>query len=115
MGKKLFKHSILCLYIDDTINELDSADVPASGQLAKTLFDRVSAINLRNKPNIVSALNDAPRCGRPAVVKNKYFEKVVKETATTLPGNGISQWSSRLMAKRIDCSHSNVLLIKIII
>jgi hypothetical protein len=47
-------------------------------------------------------------CGRPAVTKNKYFEKVVNENTIEAPCNGIAQWSSRLMAERFGFSHSIV-------
>jgi hypothetical protein len=46
--------------------------------------------------------------GAPADVRTKNFEEVVSKITTTLPDKSIFQWSSRLMAGVIGCSHSTV-------
>jgi hypothetical protein len=58
---------------------------------------------------ICNALDDSPRSGRPAVVKERCAAVILRKTTSELPFDGaLTHWSSRILAKEVGCSYATV-------
>ena len=69
----------------------------------------VVAWRARYAKNGLAGLEDRPRCGRPATIDQDRRSQVVAATLKPPPKKlGVTQWSSRLLARQEGVSHSTI-------